>query len=65
MDKRPLVSILTPSFNQGRFLGDCIASVANQTYRPIEHIICDGGSSDETSVVSCASAPEHVRGVSR
>ena len=43
-----LVSILTPSYNQGCFVGDCIASVANQTYRPIEHIICDGGSTDET-----------------
>jgi glycosyltransferase involved in cell wall biosynthesis len=44
----PLVSVLTPSFEQGRFLGDCLASVGAQTYRSLEHIICDGGSSDET-----------------
>jgi len=43
-----LVSILTPSFNQGRFIGDCLRSVANQTYRNIEHIVMDGGSADET-----------------
>jgi glycosyltransferase involved in cell wall biosynthesis len=47
-DDRPLVSVLTPSFNQGRFVADCIRSVANQTYRPIEHIISDGGSEDGT-----------------
>jgi glycosyltransferase involved in cell wall biosynthesis len=44
----PLVSILTPSFNQGRWLGDNIASVANQTYPYLEHIVVDGGSADET-----------------
>ncbi len=46
--RRPLVSILTPSFNQGQFLEDCITSVALQTYEPIEHIIYDGASRDET-----------------
>jgi glycosyltransferase involved in cell wall biosynthesis len=47
-DDAPLVSILTPSFNQGQFLGDCLASVATQTYPRIEHIVCDGGSTDGT-----------------
>lgn len=60
---RPLVSVLTPSFDQGRFIGDCIASVANQTYEPIEHIICDGGSTDETLDV-LRRAPGHVSWVS-
>jgi glycosyltransferase involved in cell wall biosynthesis len=59
----PLVTILTPSFNQGRFLQDCIDSVANQTYRPIEHIIVDGGSTDGTLDILRA-APAHVRWVS-
>ena len=45
---RPLVSVLTPSFNQGRFLGDCIRSVRNQTYPAIEHVVSDGGSTDES-----------------
>ena len=44
----PLVSILTPSFNQGRFIGDCLRSVANQTYGNVEHVVMDGGSADET-----------------
>ena len=44
----PLVSILTPSFNQGRWLGDNLASVAAQSYGSIEHVVMDGGSRDET-----------------
>lgn len=59
----PLVSVLTPSFNQARFLGDCLQSVANQTHRPIEHIVCDGGSTDG-SVALLERAGPHVRWVS-
>jgi len=43
---RPLVSILTPSFNQAAWLGDNLRSVACQTYPHIEHIVMDGGSTD-------------------
>jgi glycosyltransferase involved in cell wall biosynthesis len=44
----PLVSILTPSFDQARFLGDCLASVRAQRYEPLEHVVADGGSTDGT-----------------
>jgi len=43
---QPLVSILTPSFNQARWLHDTLRSVACQTYPAIEHIVMDGGSTD-------------------
>jgi glycosyltransferase involved in cell wall biosynthesis len=42
----PVVSILTPSFNQAAFLPDNLRSVACQTYRHVEHIVMDGGSTD-------------------
>ena len=42
----PLVSILTPSFNQAAFLTDNLRSVARQTYPNVEHIVMDGGSTD-------------------
>jgi glycosyltransferase involved in cell wall biosynthesis len=44
----PLVSIITPSFNQGKYLKCNIESVMNQNYPNIEHIIIDGGSTDNT-----------------
>jgi len=53
-DDLPLVSILTPSFDQGRFLGDCLDSVARQTYPRIEHVVADGGSADESPEILAA-----------
>jgi glycosyltransferase involved in cell wall biosynthesis len=41
-----MITILTVSFNQAKFLPNCIASVANQTYRDYEHIVIDAGSTD-------------------
>jgi glycosyltransferase involved in cell wall biosynthesis len=48
MNDLPLVSIVTPSLNQGRWLPAAITSVRAQTYPRVEHVVVDGGSSDET-----------------
>jgi glycosyltransferase involved in cell wall biosynthesis len=44
----PKISIVTPSLNQGHFIEECIKSVVSQDYPDFEHIIIDGGSSDQT-----------------
>lgn len=48
---RPLVTIVTPSYNYARFLPDCLESVRKQTYPRIEHIVLDGLSKDGTEEV--------------
>lgn len=43
-----LVSIITPAYNSGRFISECIESVIAQTYQDWEMIIVDDCSSDDT-----------------
>lgn len=50
------ISVVTPSFNQGEFLGRCLASVQSQTHAPIEHLVYDPGSTDDSRSIA-ASAP--------
>lgn len=43
-----LVSVIVPSYNQGRFIGATLESILQQDYAQIECIVVDGGSTDET-----------------
>jgi glycosyltransferase involved in cell wall biosynthesis len=47
----PLISVVTPSFNQGEFLEETIRSILLQGYPSVQLIVIDGGSTDATSVI--------------
>jgi glycosyltransferase involved in cell wall biosynthesis len=57
---RPLVAVLTPSYDQGRWLADNLRSVAAQSYPSIEHVVMDGGSTDGSLEALASASPAVV-----
>lgn len=50
----PLVSVIIPCHNHGRFLGDAVGSVQGQTYRNHQVVVVDDGSTDDTATVAAS-----------
>lgn len=48
MNSLPTISLVTPSYNQGRFLPATLESVFSQNYPLLDHVVVDGGSSDDS-----------------
>src|SRR3972149_12153043 len=47
-----LVSVIVPTKNSEKFIGECLASIKNQTYRNIEIIVVDNNSTDRTKDIA-------------
>jgi glycosyltransferase involved in cell wall biosynthesis len=56
----PLISCIVPVFNGERYLGEALESILKQTYRPLEIIVADDGSTDGTATL-VASYGDQVR----
>lgn len=48
LDKNKIVSVIIPSYNHAQYISECIISIINQTYKNIELIVIDDGSTDNS-----------------
>jgi len=58
---RPLVTIVTPTYNHERFIGQCIESALAQSYAHWEQIVVDDGSSDATAQIVASFRDPRIR----
>ena len=58
--KKNLISVIVPIFNVGKYLDKCLSSIANQTYKDIEVILIDDGSTDNSSEIAQLFAHKYV-----
>lgn len=56
---QPLVSVLIPTYNSGRFVAEAIESALAQTYESVEIVISDNDSTDDTLAIAQGYAADH------
>jgi len=61
MTEGPLVSVIIPVYNYARYLAEAVESVLSQTYKQLEVIVVDDGSTDESGEVARSFADRGVR----
>lgn len=61
MTSEPLVSVVTPVYNDADYLTECVTSVLNQTYSNWEYAIVDNASTDETPEIAARFAASESR----
>jgi glycosyltransferase involved in cell wall biosynthesis len=52
LSKKPLVSIIVPTYNSSLTLADCLLSIQNQSYENIELVVVDNNSKDTTKDIA-------------
>ena len=51
---RPAVSVLIPVYNGAAYIGEAIESVLKQTFAPLEILVADDGSTDQSAAIACS-----------
>jgi glycosyltransferase involved in cell wall biosynthesis len=60
-DANPLVTVITPAYNVGKYVDEAIDSVARQTFQDFEYLIVDDGSVDDTAAIAEKQAGRNAR----